>query len=228
MQKNGVVTCPNGKITSIQKMPSGAYQVSFTTKNTTKTGEYDTLLLAIGRKANTQALNLPTHKVETSTSGQIIGYPHERERSISHPHIYTLGDSMYLSPQLMPTARLSGELLGARLGKRKEAGCTHVDPECKCTKDLQMRWEVVPTSVFAGGEYACVGVGEEVALEGGGGGGGVEVEVYHSRFNCLGDSLNFGGRGVCPVYIKVIYICIYIYIYIPYIYIIDDMHKGYR
>ncbi|KAJ1623346.1 thioredoxin reductase 3 [Pavlovales sp. CCMP2436] len=138
--------------------------------------EYDTVLLAIGRDAQTANLGLECAGVRIdAASGKIVS---DGEQT-SAPHIHAIGDVLLGKPELTPVAIRAGRLLARRLcGAGDEA----------------MDYAGVPTVVFTPLEYACVGVSEEEALSNL---GEERVEVFHSFFKPLEWTLPHRADNAC-------------------------------
>ena len=121
-------------------------------------GAYDTVLLAIGRTFDIEALGLASAVVSYSASGKI---PTVRDQT-NVPHIYAIGDvSVAPHCELTPVAAMAGRLLAKRLFG---GGTEHMQYGC------------VPTAVFTPLEYAHVGPSEEDARA-----TYANVEVYHAQ-----------------------------------------------
>jgi thioredoxin reductase (NADPH) len=107
--------------------------------------EYDTVLFAIGRSADTKLLNLEAVGVKTASNGKIIAGDDDKT---SVPNIYAIGDVCQGRLELTPTAIMAGKLLANRLF----GGGTRI-----------MNYKYVPTTVFTPIEYGCCGYSEEEA-----------------------------------------------------------------
>jgi len=123
------------------------------------TNEFNTVLFAVGRTADTAGLNLPAVGVKTGSSQKIIG--DEADRS-NVSNIYAIGDVLEDRPELTPMAILAGKLLGRRI-----AG----------SGQLLTDYNLVATTVFTPIEYGTCGYSEEDALKTL---GEDSIEVYHS------------------------------------------------
>jgi thioredoxin reductase (NADPH) len=128
--------------------------------------EYDTVLVAIGRDAQTAGLRLERAGVAVSaSSGKIVALDGGEQTSVAH--IHAIGDVLEGKPELTPVAIRAGRLLARRL----------------CAGGVErMDYGGVPTAVFTPLEYACVGLGEDEARAAL---GDERVEVYHSHFKPL-------------------------------------------
>ncbi|VDM81336.1 unnamed protein product [Strongylus vulgaris] len=110
-----------------------------------KSEEFNTVVMAIGRDAETKGLGLDVIGVETNRSGKVKG---RREQSLTCPYVYAIGDVLEGVPELTPVAIQAGRVLMKRL-------CAGVD-------DLT-EYDDVPTTVFTPVEYGCCGLSEENA-----------------------------------------------------------------
>ncbi|XP_055091440.1 thioredoxin reductase 1, cytoplasmic isoform X2 [Symphalangus syndactylus] len=125
-------------------------------------GEYNTVLLAIGRDACTRKIGLETVGVKINEKTGKIPVTDEEQTNV--PYIYAIGDILEDKVELTPVAIQAGRLLAQRL----YAGST-----VKCD------YENVPTTVFTPLEYGACGLSEEKAVEKF---GEENIEVYHSYF----------------------------------------------
>jgi thioredoxin reductase (NADPH) len=143
---------------------------------------YDTVLVAIGRSADTPGLGLDNINIEVDAKNAKIPTVNEQT---SCPSVYAVGDVMKGCPELTPVAIQSGIFLSRRLfGGSKEP----------------MDYVNICTTVFTPIEYACVGLSEDDAIEKL---GSDNIEVYHSEFMPLEWSLS-QGRQSQMAYTKVI------------------------
>ncbi|CAG0924451.1 unnamed protein product, partial [Notodromas monacha] len=127
---------------------------------------FKTVMLAVGRRPVTDALNLSNAGVEVNTeNGKLVGHDGE---STNVNGIYAIGDVLDGRQELTPVAAQAGRLLADRVfGK---------DPSAK------MDYSAVPTTVFTPLEYGCVGMSEEEAF---GKFGEDNIEVYHAFYKPL-------------------------------------------
>jgi len=147
-------------------------------------GEFETVLVATGRTADTSSLCLEAVGLSAGKDGKIAA----KDEATAVPHIYVIGDAAAEAPssrpELTPVAIRAGLLLARRLyGGGAE------------TFDNRM----VPTAVFTPLEYACVGLSEEEATEIL---GADRLEVYHTHYQPLEWTL--GGRPHNLCYCKVL------------------------
>ncbi|XP_078423920.1 thioredoxin reductase 1, cytoplasmic-like [Cetorhinus maximus] len=124
--------------------------------------EYNTVLLAVGRDANTKNIGLEKVGVKINEkSGKI---PVNDLEQTNVPNIYAIGDILDGKLELTPVAIQAGRLLAGRLYGGSSVKCDYVN---------------VPTTVFTPLEYGACGYSEEKAIEKH---GTENVEVYHSYF----------------------------------------------
>jgi len=132
---------------------------------------YDTVLVAIGRTADTSNLGLDRIGIETNPKNLKIIAKNEQT---SCDNVYCIGDVMEGVPELTPTAIQSGINLARRLfGNSKEP----------------MDYRNVCTTVFTPIEYGTVGYSEDDAIEEF---GEDNIDVYHKSFMPLEWSLSEG------------------------------------
>lgn len=137
-------------------------------------GEFDTVLVATGRAADTSSLNLDAVGLSSGDDGKIAS----SNEATNVPHVYVIGDAASEAPssrpELTPVAIRAGQLLAQRLYGGGSA-----------TMDNRL----IPTAVFTPLEYSCVGMSEEEALTKL---GPERLEVYHTHYQPLEWTL--GGR----------------------------------
>merc|ERR1719397_178875 len=124
---------------------------------------FDTVMLAVGRNADTKKLGLETAGVKTAANGK---FDCVQERT-NVPHIFAIGDVVNGGQELTPVAIQAGNLLAKRLFTGSS---------------LQMDYDLVPTTVFTPLEYGACGLGEEEAIERY---GANNIEVYWKRYLAL-------------------------------------------
>ncbi|KAJ1448716.1 thioredoxin reductase [Pelagophyceae sp. CCMP2097] len=178
IQHHGV-TMMSGVIPSkIEKLPSGAFKV---TDSAGGVGEYDTVLAAVGRTADTTKLGVELvpgalASIDKRTSKLIC-----KNEQLTAPHLYAIGDVVANEPELTPVAIEAGLRLARRLfGDSKEA----------------MDYKLVATTVFTPLEYGVIGLSEEDAKAEL---GEANIEVYISEFGALEHAVSpvrFFGRSL--------------------------------
>ncbi|XP_038872335.1 thioredoxin reductase 1, cytoplasmic-like [Salvelinus namaycush] len=125
-------------------------------------GEYNTVLIAVGRDACTRKIGLDQAGVKVNPKNGKIPVNDEEQTNV--PHIYAIGDILEGKWELTPVAIQAGKLLARRLYAGASLKCDYVN---------------VPTTVFTPLEYGACGLSEEKALELY---GQDNLEVYHSLF----------------------------------------------
>jgi glutathione reductase (NADPH) len=137
-----------GSLQKIEKGTSAGGQLWVHGEKQGRTGPYDCVLLALGRKASTKGLNLEALGVKTEERSGSILVDHFNS-SVSHPDsIHAVGD-VSGKKQLTPLAIVSGRLLADRLFGGLASAATDY-----CN---------VPTVVFAKPPIGTVGLSEQEA-----------------------------------------------------------------
>ncbi|XP_074644054.1 thioredoxin reductase 2, mitochondrial-like [Tubulanus polymorphus] len=145
---------------------------------------FETVLMAIGRTADTKGLNLENVGVRLNKStGKIIGKNDGDNERSSVRNIYAIGDVLENGLELTPVAIKAGKLLAKRLFSHSKE---------------QMDYEKVPTTVFTPLEYSCIGLSEEHALSK----YSDHIEIYHAFYKPL--EYTIPGRDVKNCYMKLI------------------------
>ena len=165
MEAVGVKFLRSAYPAGFERTPSGSVLVHYTQEDASKTGEYASVLLAIGRHAVTDGINLNAAGVITNPKNKKV-IVDEFERS-NVPHIWAIGDCADVRLELTPVAIKAGVYLAKRLFEEGRVKMDYIN---------------VPTTVFTPLEYGCVGYSEEAAYEIY---GKDDVEVYHSSFTPL-------------------------------------------
>jgi len=151
----------------IVKLENGKLEVHYKNRETGATGsaEFDTVLVAIGRNADTEKMNCEAAGVKLAANGKVLGDHGDNgyaEQS-SQDNIYAIGDCLEGYPELTPVAIQAGKVLADRLfGGSKMA----------------MDYVFICTTVFTPVEYGTCGMTEEGAIEA----FGDNAIVYHSEF----------------------------------------------
>mmetsp|Transcript_4022 Transcript_4022/g.11845 ORF Transcript_4022/g.11845 Transcript_4022/m.11845 type:complete len:607 (+) Transcript_4022:172-1992(+) len=126
--------------------------------------QYDTVLVATGRKADTTGLGLstvPGAAEDVVASGKVACVDEQLPHA---PHVYAVGDVIDGRPELTPVAIEAG----LRLARRLFGGASE-----------RMDYENVATTVFTPLEYGAIGLSEDDAIEAL---GKDNVESYISEF----------------------------------------------
>ena len=171
MERHGTTFMRDSQPSKFEKLENGKIKV--TVKNTVFgsefDAEFDTVVLAVGRYAVTEGLNLGAAGVEFNPKNGKIPCVDEQSNV---PHIFAIGDVLDTRQELTPVAIKAG----MRLVRRVFAGAKE-----------KMDYDLVPTTVFTPLEYGCIGMSEELAIETY---GEDNVEVYQSYFKPLEWTVN--------------------------------------
>ena len=161
MEVSGVRFLGPHETKKIERLPSGAFQVSYTDGSK---AEYDCVMHAIGRIADVRGLNIATAALTTSRFGYL---PVDDYQNSTVPGIYVVGDACGKS-MLTPVAVKAGRILSDRLfGGQSEA---------------KMDYDYVPTVMFAHPQIGMVGYPEYQAKKKF---GEDQVHCYKTQFNSL-------------------------------------------
>lgn len=148
--------------TSIAKQPSGKLLVTFSNGGS---DEFDTVLVATGRYADTNGLQLDRIGIQVNAkTGKIVC----ANEQTNVPHAYAIGDIIHGGLELTPVAILAGRKLARRLFGNSPFEF--------------MDYSKVATTVFTPLELGTVGLSEEAAIEKY---GAAEVDSYISTFQPL-------------------------------------------
>jgi len=124
-------------------------------------GDYDAVVLAVGRAPNTEGLNLDAAGVKTDERGFV---PTDEWQKTNVDHIFALGD-VTGRDALTPVAIAAGR----RLADRLYGGMT----------DRRLEYDRIPTVIFTHPPIGTVGMTEEQAREK----FGDDIKIYETRFN---------------------------------------------
>lgn len=176
MKSEGIKFIEGAVPTKLEKTAGGKIRATFSNG---ESGEYDTVLGAIGRTGDTAKLGLDNVGIATNPKNAKI--PAKFEQT-SKPNIYVIGDVMDGCPELTPVAIHAGKALARRLF----GGSTR-----------PMDYRNVCTTVFTPLEYGTVGYGEDDAIAEF---GKENLVVYHKYFVPLEWSVSpsrGGHQGFC-------------------------------
>uniref|UniRef100_A0A671KM43 thioredoxin-disulfide reductase (NADPH) n=1 Tax=Sinocyclocheilus anshuiensis TaxID=1608454 RepID=A0A671KM43_9TELE len=167
METHGVKFLRKFVPTKIEQLEAGTPgRLKVTAKSTESDeiieGEYNTVLIAVGRDAYTGKIGLDKAGVEVNAKNGKIPVNDEEQTNV--PHIYAIGDILEGKWELTPVAVQAGKLLARRLFAGATLKCDYVN---------------VPTTVFTPMEYGSCGYPEEKAVEIY---GQENLEIYHSLF----------------------------------------------
>jgi thioredoxin/glutathione reductase (selenoprotein) len=128
---------------SIVKQPNGRFVVTYSNGDS---DEFDTVLAAVGRTADTANLNLPAVNLTANPLNGKLTCVNEQTTT---PHVFAIGDVIEGAPELTPSAIMSGKLLARRLF----ANSTQT-----------MDYKNIATTIFTPLEFGTVGYSEEDAI----------------------------------------------------------------
>ena len=180
MESMGVNFLSQTSPTRVDRLENGKLLVHYQNPYGDFFEEFDTVLLATGRTADTK--NLGQDIGINLLGGKIVT---DKESRTNIPNIYAVGDCVFGAPEQTPVAIKESALLVDRLYNRK-------------TKLIS--WQNVPTTIFTPLEYGCVGMSQEDATEKF---GEENIEVYHTSFKPLEWNV-LAKRGDNSCYIKVV------------------------
>ncbi len=171
MERHGTKFMRDSQPCSFEKSPGGkiAVKVKNTVFGNEFETEFDTVILAVGRHAATDGLNLGAAGVKVNPNNGKIPCVDE---VTNVPHIFAVGDVLDTRQELTPVAIKAG----INLVNRIFSGVV-----------IKMNYDLVPTTVFTPIEYGCVGMSEELAVETF---GDENVEIYQSYFKPLEWAVN--------------------------------------
>lgn len=154
------------KVERLEEGKPGRYRVTgLTTDGKEVVGEYNTILVAVGRDPCTAGIGLDKVGVDLHPKTKRM-LCNDQDQS-STAHVYAIGDIVEGRPQLTPVAIQAGRLLARRLFAGSSVLCDY---------------RSVATTVFTPIEYGAIGYSEEDATEKF---GEENIEVYHSNFTPL-------------------------------------------
>lgn len=139
MQKTGIKFIKGAVPTEITKNGKGQKVVTYKQGEDEVEDIFDTVLLGVGRNADTKGLNLESVGVKTADNGKILA---NDDDTTDAQDVYAIGDCVSGRLELTPTAILAGKLLARRLF----GGKTNLTD-----------YKFVPTTVFTPLEYGACG-----------------------------------------------------------------------
>jgi len=149
--------------TSVEKQADGKLLVNYRSDDgTTGTELCDTILFAIGRRANTHQLKLENAGVSVVKGSDKLEVSETHQTNVEN--IYAVGDVLYRKPELTPVAINAGRIIARNLFNNS----TEI-----------MDYSDVATTVFSPLEYGSVGLSEEDAAKRY---GEDNIEVYHAYY----------------------------------------------
>lgn len=145
--------------------------VDFEEKGKLQSVEADLVLMAVGRAANLQSLNLADMGIETTPRGIVV----DEHMRTNVPGIYAIGDVNGLM-QLAHAASAQGRVALANILKGFK--------ELQGFKDLKASNDIIPAAVFTVPEAAMVGQTEEQLTE-----AGIDYQAHKALYRANGKAL---------------------------------------
>ena len=171
LKKRGIEFHTGAAAKEIRPLPitgegrEGGLCVEFEEKGKVQSVEADLVLMAVGRAANLDSLNLADVGIEATPRGIVV----DEHMQTSVPGIYAIGDVNGLI-QLAHAASAQGRVALASI--------------LKDTKDLKFSKELIPSAVFTVPEAAMVGQTEEQLEE-----AGTEYQAHKAFYRANGKAL---------------------------------------
>ncbi|MGD2171146.1 MAG: glutathione-disulfide reductase [Gammaproteobacteria bacterium] len=169
MQRQGIDLRTGCQVGALAK---GAHGIRLESVDGNATGDYDTVIWAVGRRANSANLNLEAAGLDTSAGGYIDVDEYE---NTAVEGIYAIGD-ITGKTALTPVAIAAGRKLGSRLFGDNP--------------DLRVDYRDIPSVVFSHPPVGAVGLTEDEARKQHGDSG---VTVYRSSFTPMRYALSAKG-----------------------------------
>ena len=174
--KKGIDINTQSQVLSISK-EDDQYKVTFLRKGKEESVVADRVLMAVGRKANVDSLNLAEAGVEFGPRGVVVN----EVMQTSQPHIYAVGD-------------INGKMMLAHAAIFQ--GLVALDHMMGVDNDIDL--SVMPAAVFTSPEAASVGKTEDECKE-----AGIKVKCLKSFFRANGKAVTMGEtEGFCKVIVE--------------------------
>lgn len=174
--KKGIDINTQSQVLSISN-EGDQYKVTFLRKGKEESVVADKVLMAVGRKANVDSLNLSEAGVEFGPRGVVVN----EVMQTSQPHIYAVGD-------------INGKMMLAHAAIFQ--GLVALDHMMGVDNDIDL--SVMPAAVFTSPEAASVGKTEDECKE-----AGIKVKCLKSFFRANGKAVTMGEtEGFCKVIVE--------------------------
>ena len=174
--KKGITINTQSQVLSIEK-DADEYKVTFLRKGKEESVVADKVLMAVGRKANVDSLNLADAGVEYGPRGIVVN----EVMQTSQPHIYAVGD-------------VNGKMMLAHAAIFQ--GLVALDHIMGEYNDIDLT--VMPAAVFTSPEAASVGKTEDECKE-----AGIKVKCLKSFFRANGKAVTMGETdGFCKLVVE--------------------------
>ncbi len=172
--KRGIEIVTQAQVTGIEILDDKGYQVTYTRKDKEETVNAQKVLMAVGRRANTDSLNLADAGVEFTRRGITVN----ESMQTNVPHIYAIGD-------------INGLMMLAHAATFQ--GIVALDHIMGMENSVDL--SVMPAAVFTSPEAASVGLTEDECKE-----KGIAVRCLKSFFRANGKAVTMGETdGFCKV-----------------------------
>ena len=173
--KRGIEISTQTQVTGIEVIEESVYKVSFSRKGKEESIEADKVLMAVGRKANVDSLNLADVGIEFTPRGIVVD---DKTMQTNIPHIYAVGD-------------INGKMMLAHAATFQ--GIVALDHIMGVENGIDL--SVMPAAVFTSPEAASVGMTEEDCKA-----AGIPVKCLKSFFRANGKAVTMGETdGFCKV-----------------------------
>ncbi len=159
LRDNGIRILTGTQVEHLSRQDDGSLRIACTGNQTLVA---DALLWAVGRRANTDDLNLAAAGVATDEHGVI---PVDAWQNTNTAGVYAIGD-LIGHHELTPVAIAAGRKLAARLFNNEP--------------DSKLDYADIPTVIFSHPPIGIVGLTEEQARE-----GHADTRIYTTRFTSL-------------------------------------------
>lgn len=172
--KRGIEINTQAQVLSIAQV-EGGYEVTYSRKGKEETVVADKVLMAVGRKANVDSLNLSDAGIEFTPRGIPVD---DKTMQTNVPHIYAVGD-------------INGKMMLAHAATFQ--GIVALDHIMGIENEIDL--SVMPAAVFTSPEAASVGMTEEDCKA-----AGIPVKCLKSFFRANGKAVTMGETdGFCKV-----------------------------
>lgn len=175
LSKRGIEIVTQAQVTGISSVPS--YQVTYIRKGKEESVTADKVLMAVGRKANVESLNLEDAGIVFTPRGIVTD---ERTMQTNIPHIYAIGD-------------INGRMMLAHAATFQ--GIVALDHIMGVENSIDLN--IMPAAVFTSPEAASVGKTEDECKD-----AGIPVKCLKSFFRANGKAVTMGETdGFCKLVI---------------------------
>lgn len=171
--KRGIEINTQSQVTAINEN-NGVYEVAYTRKGKEETLVADNVLMAVGRRANLDSLNLADIGIQCTRRGVAVN----EVMQTNIPHIYAIGD-------------INGLMMLAHAATFQ--GIVALDHIMGYQNEIDL--SVMPAAVFTSPEAASVGLTEDECKE-----NGIPVKCLKSFFRANGKAVTMGETdGFCKI-----------------------------